>query len=256
VPRAEALSATEALLLLLVSLVVLLTVGGVWTARLGLGGIVLGELLRVLLPTLVALQARGVPLQRGLGLGEVRQFAAPIGGALAGAGACWLVGLLESGVIERILPTPPSVIEAMRRLVLPPGGPRPLAVDLFALAIVPALCEETLFRGALVPALVPRGRVLAVAVSAILFGAYHASIYRFFPVTLLGLLLGALRVRSRSLWPSIAFHAANNILVVLLLRSGRDGVPLPREPWGALGLITAIAFLCLGLMLVHRAQPR
>jgi membrane protease YdiL (CAAX protease family) len=90
------------------------------------------------------------------------------------------------------------------------------AADLLALAIAPAVCEELLFRGALQSSIA--NRWLALVVPAVAFGAFHASPKKFLPAAALGLLLGAIRARAGSLWPAVAFHAANNTLVLVLAR--------------------------------------
>jgi membrane protease YdiL (CAAX protease family) len=63
----------------------------------------------------------------------------------------------------------------------------------------------------------------------------HASIYRLAPTTILGALLAALTLSTRSLWPAMALHAAYNAVLVLQGLAGRDGdalVWLPEwSPW-------------------------
>jgi membrane protease YdiL (CAAX protease family) len=48
----------------------------------------------------------------------------------------------------------------------------------------------------------------------VLFGAAHSSIYRFVPTGLLGMLLTAIVLRGRSLFPAILLHAAYNSMVL------------------------------------------
>jgi membrane protease YdiL (CAAX protease family) len=81
--------------------------------------------------------------------------------------------------------------------------------------------EELVFRGVLLSGLASRMRLgWAMLVSAIVFGCVHLPDFKFawYPVPaliLLGLVLAWLRVRTRSLWPSITLHAANNFFAVL-----------------------------------------
>src|SRR5690606_2902099 len=59
----------------------------------------------------------------------------------------------------------------------------------------------------------------AIVLSAFLFGFLHVLLSLFqqlFNATLLGLLIGLLAVRSRSLLPGIVFHAINNALALLV----------------------------------------
>jgi membrane protease YdiL (CAAX protease family) len=132
-----------------------------------------------------------------------------------------------------------------------------LWLDVVALALAPALCEEALFRGLALPSLATRlGGRAAIVVTALLFAAFHLSLYRFVPTALLGILLGALRWRSGSLWPAVAFHAANNALVLTLVRSGRDNPPLPTSVVGLAGLAAAVVALTVGVALVVRSPQR
>jgi sodium transport system permease protein len=232
----------------------LLSLGGPPLARLGLGGIALSQLLLVLAPTLAWLASRGVRLGAGLALRPVRR--ATLGGAVAGAGGFYLVALLEAGVLERVWPTPPALRESLRRLIVPPSGARPLVADLLGLALVPAVCEEALFRGALLGALARRGRAAAIVGAALVFALYHASPHRFVPVALLGLALGGVRVASGSLAPAIAFHATNNLAVIGLVRLGRESVPSLLTPAGAAGALAATVAIVFGyFLLARRTQP-
>lgn len=81
--------------------------------------------------------------------------------------------------------------------------------------------EELVFRGVLLSGLARRmPSVPAVIVSALVFGGVHLPDFGFawYPVpalVLLGLVLAWLRLRTRSLWPSVTLHATNNFLAVL-----------------------------------------
>lgn len=86
----------------------------------------------------------------------------------------------------------------------------PLGIVL--LGLMPAIVEETLFRGALVPR-------LGVVVTAILFAALHtqyAITFATLEVFVLGLGLGLLRKQSGSTLPGMVTHAGYNIAVGLI----------------------------------------
>lgn len=217
------ISAWEAAALVALTFAALATLG-VRLAAYGTGGTVAGELGCVVLPTVLFLRARRVPLVE-LGLGRVPPLAT-VGGALFGGGAFYLIAVALHAWIERVWPTPPELREAMRRMIVPDGGFRPLVVDLLALALVPAAAEELLFRGVVFGAVRPRlGATAAVVIAAIAFGLYHGSIYRFAPAAFAGLLLGVARALSGSLWPALAFHFANNAGVIIAMHLGYDTPP-------------------------------
>ncbi len=241
------ISAWEASALVALSFAALLT-AGVQLAGHGLGGTVLGELACVIAPTLVFIGVRRLPAVT-LGLGRLPP-AATLGGALAGAGAFYLVAVGLHAWIERVWPTPPAVREALERMIIPAEGARPLAVDLLALALVPAVAEELLFRGVLWGAVRPRlGATGAVIVTAVAFGLYHGSVYRFAPAAFGGLLLGVVRAASGSLWPALAFHFANNAGVIIALHLGYETPPATAAP-----LAVALATTLGGAALLARRR--
>jgi membrane protease YdiL (CAAX protease family) len=85
-------------------------------------------------------------------------------------------------------------------------------IGVILLGLMPAVVEETLFRGALVPR-------LGVVVTAVLFAALHtqyAVTFATLEVFVLGLGLGWLRLRSGSTLPCMVTHAGYNIAVGLL----------------------------------------
>jgi membrane protease YdiL (CAAX protease family) len=128
----------------------------------------------------------------------------------------------------------------MQRLLF--GERRPLALDIIALVISPAICEELLFRGAVLRATrLQLGAASAIAVNGVLFGLFHLSAYRFLPTALLGVALAQLALRSGSIFPPMLFHFLNNLATVLVgrLLTGASGESSIRpDP-----LVTGIAVL-------------
>ena len=241
------IAAWEAAALVAMSFAALVTVGVHWSAR-GLGGTSLAEFVCVIVPTIVFVRVRRVPLA-ALGLAGVDgtstrpPWLAITGGLLCGAGAFYLIAVALHAWIEHVWPTPPELREAMQRLVIPARGARPLAIDLLALALLPAVAEELLFRGVLWGAVRPRlGVTGAILVTAIAFGLYHGSIYRFAPAAFGGLLIGVVRAASGSLWPALAFHFANNGGVIVAMHLGYDTPPAAALPLAAAFAATTIGF--------------
>lgn len=94
-------------------------------------------------------------------------------------------------------------------------------------AIVPACCEELLFRGWVLAGLVGRchssGRVwTAVAVQAAVFALFHLLPERMPQTFALGLVLGALVVTTHSLLPAIACHLTHNSVPLALIAFAGD----------------------------------
>ena len=75
--------------------------------------------------------------------------------------------------------------------------------------------EEAFFRGFLLTALVrPLGAGRAAVVSSAIFAATHIMLSTMIPVFVTGLLLSWAFLKSRSLWPPLAAHVAQNLIVV------------------------------------------
>lgn len=94
-----------------------------------------------------------------------------------------------------------------------------LVLNLFMLALLPAVAEEVLFRGVLQRLLTPlvKNGWLAALVTGIIFSFIHLQFLGFMPRFLLGFLMGAIYFVTGNLWLSIAGHFLNNGLQVVLV---------------------------------------
>ncbi|CAN5846872.1 ABC transporter permease subunit [soil metagenome] len=121
-------------------------------------------------------------------------------------------------VVEYFFPTPPAIEAALEQMMsIIPN--LPTAILLFAL--IPAICEELAFRGYILSGLQTGHRTwTAIVLSAFLFGFLHVimslSVQQLPNAILLGIVLGLLAIKSRSLVPGVVFHFINNAIVVVL----------------------------------------
>lgn len=88
----------------------------------------------------------------------------------------------------------------------------PIWINYLVIAVVPALVEELLFRGALQRIFIKMSKNThwGIWISAFIFSAIHMQFYGFLPRMLLGALFGYIVCYSGSLWVSIALHFINN----------------------------------------------
>lgn len=88
--------------------------------------------------------------------------------------------------------------------------------SLIMMAFLPAVCEETLFRGGLQNFLsrATKSPWLAIIVVSILFSIVHFSFYGFLPRMFLGIMLGLIFYYTGNIWLSITAHFLNNALAV------------------------------------------
>jgi sodium transport system permease protein len=126
-----------------------------------------------------------------------------------------------------------------------------LASYMCAFALLPAVCEELAFRGYLLSGLRRRFRPRsAVLVSAFLFALYYMNAFLFVPAFFLGVALGLLTLRSKSLLPAVALHFLHNSVLIAGIPLGRlSDVYLP-EPWRPLWpwLVGSCLSLALALL--------
>lgn len=101
-------------------------------------------------------------------------------------------------------------------LVVPTNAPG-LMLCILHMAVLPAVCEEFLFRGVVLSAFERNGTRHAVAVSAVMFALLHGSLSGLPAHLLLGLILGALVVCCNSIYAGLIFHTTYNAATVILV---------------------------------------
>lgn len=90
-------------------------------------------------------------------------------------------------------------------------GDHMILVTLFHVALVPAICEETLYRGYVMSAFQKSwGTIAAIFFSGLLFGLYHVQLSNLLPLASLGMLFAYITWTTKSLYPAIVAHFVNN----------------------------------------------
>lgn len=138
---------------------------------------------------------------------------------------------------------------------------RQLAWLLAASAVAPALCEEVLFRGFLLPSMEPLGNRRAILISGAMFALLHGRIEALPAHLLLGGMLAALVLRTDSLLSAMLYHAVYNAAIMVLAYvavqvdpASLEAIPSPAE--GLQNLPLAIGLLGLWAALVWAAMRR
>ncbi len=222
-----------------------------------LGAAAAGSILCVGLPAVLAIGRAGAPrlplarpsggawlgtLLTGLGMPSVSYLLYVACEPLLGG---WRIG--SNGLTTRFL------AESLQQ---------PLAA-VVALALVPAVCEELLFRGCVLPRIADSlGKAWAVVLSAILFAVAHLDLVAVPPRALLGVVLGYAVVRTASLWPAIVLHGVNNAAALALAAwvapaGGATEPPAMAEAdvWCAMGLGLGVAAVGLWLLATAGTEP-
>ena len=133
-----------------------------------------------------------------------------------------------------------------------------------AVAILAPIVEEIVFRGAILRILLEHFSVskawIAITISAVTFGLFHGNFAQAVNASFLGLILGWLYYRTKSIIPSMVLHLVNNIsAVVLTLSFSSDSDIKVVELFGnnlplAVGCLTVSALLAFGTFMLIRKK--
>ncbi|HBX52421.1 MAG TPA: hypothetical protein DEH02_15260 [Bacteroidales bacterium] len=93
-----------------------------------------------------------------------------------------------------------------------------LILNIFVIAVIPALGEEFLFRGIFQRLFIEwtKNVHVGILVSAVLFSAFHLQFYGFLPRMMMGIFFGYLLVWSGSIWVPVMAHFINNAFAVVV----------------------------------------
>ena len=129
-----------------------------------------------------------------------------------------------------------------------PRTPTELLLSMVTSALLPALFEELLFRGFLLPSLERLGRWTAVLLCGVLFALPHASLEALPAHLLLGVALCWLVLLTNSLFASMLFHGVYNATIILLsYRSmqadpaGASALPMAEDALSAMPMVVVLA---------------
>lgn len=134
-------------------------------------------------------------------------------GIISAVGMCMLSNIINSYVLAFFSEIGLSVPDAPQTMVNTPAS---LAINLFTLAVLPALLEEMIYRGYILRTLRPYGNWFAVIISSLLFSLMHGNLRQIPFAFIVGLVLGLLYVVTDNIWMPIAVHFTNNAISVLM----------------------------------------
>jgi membrane protease YdiL (CAAX protease family) len=133
-----------------------------------------------------------------------------------------------------------------------------LLFGMVIIAVLPAICEELLFRGVLQQELIRwfKNPHVGIILASFIFGAIHFQFYGLFPRMALGMVLGYLYYWSKNIWVPIVGHFMNNgftLLFLYLHQQGQVDVKVESTeamPWyWSLGSVVISAFV---LYVLHK----
>lgn len=136
-------------------------------------------------------------------------------------GVCSLSNYLSSWITMLLRKSFPEAVPVYRADIPPQGVG--MILGLISVAVLPAVMEELLFRGAILQALRPFGDGFAIFVSALAFTLCHTTVPQLIPALLAGLLFGFFAVLSGSLWVTVLVHCLYNLLAAAVELAGVMG---------------------------------
>ncbi|GAB6282742.1 MAG: hypothetical protein STSR0008_14900 [Ignavibacterium sp.] len=90
-------------------------------------------------------------------------------------------------------------------------------IVILAVSVVPAICEETMFRGFIQKSFELRyKKIMGAFITAIFFGIYHFNPYALIPLIVLGFYFGYAVIKTNSIFVSMTLHFINNFSAIIL----------------------------------------
>ncbi len=90
-------------------------------------------------------------------------------------------------------------------------------ITIILVSIIVPICEEVFFRGFLIKGLERKFNLkICLLISSGIFSIFHIHIGSLFPTFILGICLGLLYIKSKSIYPSIFIHSIHNFFAVII----------------------------------------
>ena len=132
--------------------------------------------------------------------------------------------------------------------ILAPISQGSILISMITVGIIGPIAEEFLFRGVIYNTLNKKISIKwTIIIQAILFGVFHGNLVQGTYATLLGLIFGYVTYKTKSLWPAIIMHMANNLTanIVSFVAGDYIGGTLLFIVFAIIGVIGIISLLFL-----------
>ena len=138
---------------------------------------------------------------------------------------------------------------------IPMGSKGELMVSIVAVAVLPGICEELLFRGMVLGAYERGGTRFGIIVSSVLFAVLHGSLQGLPAQLVIGMILGCAVCRTGSIYISMMIHTAYNAFILIINYAAQDIVADSTETFydaiGGIGMITLVIEAIIAGMLLR-----
>jgi sodium transport system permease protein len=187
-------------------------------------GMIATQLLVIFLPSFALIGWLRLPFKEIFSLRKP-PLTAMIGAPLMAPGTVLLTAIMVS-LQNSVLPMSETFAKALTDVITPKD--QPIWMIIFAMAVMPGICEEVMFRGAIYGLLRRKLNTVGCCILVgVLFGFFHLSGYRLLPTTVLGIILTLMVYRTGSIFPSMLFHASHNALAIIVTSASESKLQSP-----------------------------
>ena len=166
-------------------------------------------------------------------------------------GFCVLIGIASLFLLSGVLNYFQLILDKLNysagTLTYAINSPSAYIISLISLALIPAICEELLFRGIITTALKPKGEIFAIIMSSAMFAIFHFSPSQLIYPMCFGLILSIVYLRTKNILFPILLHFINNALTISIQYfSNSSGEPFTHSTSMLMyALITLTLWICI-----------
>ena len=201
----------DMILVLAVTSVLFIYVGSLLQIKYLLPGVALSHLIIFGIPVLAAWYGK-CDFKETFSLKKIKPLWIPLS-ILAGVAAFFAF----NGIMQLLSNVIPGAAENYAQSMDQLMEGNSLWVKILVIALVPAVSEETLFRGYVLGSLRPKLKPWAVIlITAVLFGVYHMNLFQGIYAALLGAVLAGAVYLTGSIFPASIIHFTANLLALII----------------------------------------
>ena len=206
-------SITDGALIYTISLICLLFIGSFLQLFWETAGLVATEVMILLIPLLYAIYIKAdIKNTFSLKLPKIKHF---LGGFIVWFGGYFIINITTQ-ILLALFPEQSKILDAVNSSVMMDS----LLASLIVVALIPAFCEEMLFRGFLLGSFrgeSKKSKIWAIILVGVLFGIMHLNFIRIVPTAILGILFAYCALKTESIWVSVFMHFLNNGFAVCVM---------------------------------------
>lgn len=236
-------SVQESILIMIVALLLMVYVGGIVSVSAPLTiSLIVQQAFIGVLPIVAAIYIKAdMKKVFSLKLPKIKHL---FGAIILGVGGICL-NLVTSSLLSMAFPSDSEVLNEQYMQLLDGVSFVP---GLLLMALLPAVCEELMYRGYMFTAFKSRMSIpKAIIIVSLLFGISHMSMIKILPTALLGVALAYMVYKSGSIVTSALVHFLNNALAVVTLYYGDKISFLNDESLGVPVLVTMFVIALIGI---------